>query len=60
MPAKIISDDGKTFKSTSKYIGKVLENLETRKHFADVHYEWDFNLEKAPGGGEYLSGLSNQ
>ena len=57
VPAKIISDNGKTFKSTSKYIGKVLENPETRKHFDDVHCEWDFNLEKAPWWGEIFERL---
>ena len=51
IPAKVISDNGRTFKSASKAIQKVLEAPEVKRHFTDVHCEWSFNLEKAPWWG---------
>lgn len=53
IPARMISDNAKTFKSASKIIQKVFDSPEIRKQFTNLHVEWQFNLEKAPwwGGG---------
>ena len=51
MPAKMLSDNAKTFKSASDAIAKTLDSPEVKKFFGDVHVDWQFNLEKAPWQG---------
>ena len=46
-----MSDNAKTFKSASKIIQSVFNELEVKKHFAELCIEWAFNLEKAPWWG---------
>ena len=48
VPSKVVSDNAKTFKSASKIIQSVFNELEVKKHFAELCIEWAFNLEKAP------------
>ena len=50
-PSRMISDNGKTFKSASTIIARILESSEARNQFTQVHVEWQFNLEKAPWWG---------
>ena len=50
-PQKIISDNGKTFKSAAKSIRVVLNHPEVKRHFTDLRMEWSFNVEKAPWTG---------
>ena len=47
----MISDNGKTFKSASTTIARILESSEERNKFTRVHVEWPFNLEKVPWWG---------
>jgi len=51
IPLRMISDNGKTFKSASRIIKKSLESPEVRKYFDQLHVKWEFNLEKAPWWG---------
>lgn len=51
MPSKMISDNGKTFKSASKVIERVLSDSVVQKYFSDLRVQWIFNLEKAPWWG---------
>ena len=51
MPLRMISDNGKTFKSACKIIRQVLESSEAKRYFTRLHVEWRFNLEKAPWWG---------
>ena len=51
MPSRVISDNGKTFKSASKLIKQILESPEAQKYFSQLNVEWQFNLEKAPWWG---------
>ena len=51
IPSRIVSDNGKTFKSASKLIQGVFDEPEVKKHFTALRVEWAFNLEKAPWWG---------
>ena len=51
VPAKMISDNGKTIKSASKTIYDLFTDPVIKKHFSDLQLEWSFNLEKAPWWG---------
>ena len=50
-PSRMISDNGKTFKSASTIIKGILESPEAKKYLSQLHVEWRFNLEKAPWWG---------
>ena len=51
VPAKVLSDNGKTFKSASKIVRSVFSDPKVQKYFADLNVQWTFNLEKAPWWG---------
>ena len=51
IPAKVVSDNGKTFKSASKIIQSVLNKPEVKNHFSELQIKWAFNLERAPWWG---------
>lgn len=51
LPSKMISDNGKTFKSAAKLIKQIMESPESRKYFSQFRVEWQFNLERAPWWG---------
>lgn len=48
IPAKVLSDNARTFKSAAKTIQSVLGDRVVEKHFSKLHIE---NLEKAPWWG---------
>ena len=50
-PAKMVSDNAKTFKSASVSIANTLRSLEVKKFLGVNRIEWQFNLEKAPWQG---------
>ena len=50
-PRKIVSDNGKTFKSAAKVIYEVLTHPEVKQYSSRVGLQWNFNLEKAPWWG---------
>ena len=50
-PRKLVSDNGKTFKSAARSIEAILNQSEVQQYFAGVGMEWIFNLEKAPWWG---------
>lgn len=47
-PARMISDNAKTFQSTSVSIANTLRSLEVKKFLGVNRIEWQCNLEKAP------------
>ena len=51
LPSRVISDNGKTFKSATKLIRQVLDSPKSRKYFSQLRVEWHFNLERAPWWG---------
>lgn len=48
---KVVSDNGKTFKSANKIVQGMFYKPEVRKHFSELQVDWTFNMEKAPCGG---------
>ena len=50
-PCRMISDNGKTFKSASKVISTMLKDPVLQNFFAEIHLKWVFNLERAPWWG---------
>ena len=50
-PLRVISDNGKTFKSASKLIRQLLNSPDAAKYFSELHVDWQFNLERAPWWG---------
>ena len=53
-PVKLISDNGKTFKSAAKVISKILTHHDVKQHFSGLHVTWSFNLERAPWWGGFF------
>ena len=51
MPRKFVSDNGKTFKATAKFIKAVFKDDMVLKHLSGLGVEWQFNSEKAPWWG---------
>lgn len=51
LPRRIISDNAKTFKATTKVIDSMLNHPDMRDHLLNLKVEWNFNLEKAPWWG---------
>ena len=56
IPSKVISDNGKTFKSASRASAQIFDNTEVRTHFAQ-RVSWIFNLERAPWWGGFFECL---
>ena len=50
-PARMVSDNAKTFKSVSSSIANTLVSPEVKKFFGDIRNVGQFNLEKAPWQG---------
>ena len=48
-PSRMVSDNGKTFKSAATILSKTLESCEVSCFCSKRHIEWYFNLER--GGG---------
>lgn len=51
MPAKFLSDNGKTFKAAAKYIKNVMKDGTVTKYLTGLGTEWMFNVERAPWWG---------
>ena len=51
MPRKFVSDNGKTFKATAKFLRTVFKDDVVLDHLAGVGIEWIFNIERAPWWG---------
>ena len=56
VPARMISDNAKTFRSAATILQATFESPEVKKYFSQFHVEWKFNLEGVHGRKEYLSG----
>ena len=50
-PVRIVSDNAKTFKATSKLLNKLLSETEVRDFFVSKRIIWRFNLERSPWWG---------
>ena len=51
LPRRIVSDNAKTFKATTKAINSMLKNQDVQNYLSNIGVEWVFNLEKAPWWG---------
>jgi hypothetical protein len=51
LPKRFISDNGKTFKATSKYLDTVFKDKVVEEHFGGLGIIWQFNVELAPWWG---------
>ena len=50
-PVRIVSDNAKTFKATSKLLNKLLSETEVRDFFVSKRIIWRFNLDRSPWWG---------
>lgn len=50
-PARMVSDNAKTFKAAATIVKNTLECPEARAFLNQFHVDWKFNLEKAPWWG---------
>ena len=57
VPRKIISDNSKTFVSSSKMLTDLSNHPEVETFLADQRVKWSFNLEKAPWWGGFFERL---
>ena len=51
LPARMVSDNGKTFKAAARIIKSVVTHSEVQKHLEGLGVKWIFNLLKAPWWG---------
>ena len=51
VPAKFISDNGKTFKAAAKYLKTVFKDGKGKKYPSNLETDWMFNAERAPWWG---------
>ena len=51
LPAKFISDNGKTFKAAAKYLKAVFKDGKVKEYLAGLGTDWLFNIERAPWWG---------
>ena len=51
LPARMVSDNGKTFKAAARIIKSVVMHSEVQKHLEGLGVKWIFNLPKAPWWG---------
>ena len=59
LPAKMVTDNAKTFKAAAKMIESIVTHSEVQQHLAGIGVQWIFNLPKAPWWGgmfEWLIG----
>ena len=57
LPAKLQSDNAKTFKASSVNIRKIMQAAEVKTDLANKQVVWDFIVEKAPWWGGYWERL---
>ena len=51
LPAKLLSDNGKTFKAAAKYIRNVMKDGTVKTYLTGLGTEWLFSVERAPWWG---------
>ena len=51
LPTKMISDNGRTFKSAAKVIHSIVTHRDVQQYLAGLGVKWIFNLPKAPWWG---------
>ena len=51
LPAKFISDNGKTFKAAAKYLKTVFRDEKVKEYLTGLETDWTFNVERAPWWG---------
>ena len=56
-PRVMVSDNGKTFVATSKWLNKLKKNEELANYSATQRILWKFNLSRAPWWGGFFEGL---
>ena len=57
LPATLISDNAKTFRSSSKEVSKVARFSKVQRYLANNHTSWKFIAEKAPWWGGFWERL---
>ena len=51
LPAKFISDNGKTFKAAAKYLKTIFRDEKVQEYLTSLKTDWIFNVERAPWWG---------
>jgi hypothetical protein len=51
LPRRMVSDNGKTFKSAAKIFKRIIRHEEVKQYLMGERIEWTFNLERAPWWG---------
>ena len=51
IPLRFLSDNGKTFKATAKFVRSVFKEQVVQDHLSSRRADWTFNVEKAPWWG---------
>ena len=53
LPATLISDNAKTFKSASREVKNIIRSVEVQRHLTDQGANWQFIIERAPWWGGF-------
>ena len=54
-PSVITSDNAKTFKASAKLVKRLCNSNEVKEHLETNRIDWKFNLERLPGGADFMS-----
>ena len=57
LPATLISDNAKTFKSASREVKNIIRSVEVQRHLTDQGVNWQFIIERAPWWGGFWEGM---
>ena len=57
LPAKLLTDNAKTFKSASVDVKKIIKSSEVKKYLANRQIDWQFIMEQAPWWGGFWERL---
>ena len=58
MPAKMVSDNGKTFKAVAKLIHSIVSHDDVQQHLAGLGVQWIFNLPRLHSVEDFSRGSS--
>jgi len=56
LPANMISDNAKTFRSASREVRKIIRSVEVQQYLTNKQVVWEFIIKKVPWWGGFGSG----
>lgn len=57
LPARVVSDNGSTFKASARTLQEIFANQEVKRFLSNYSINWIFNVERAPWWGGFFERL---